>query len=60
MATSLPRPALKPAFSMGPAVYDDVSPKLYPVAARSLSAHLDKLAAERRALELGGRWQLQG
>ena len=43
-----------------PAVYDDVSPKLYPVAARSLSAHLDKLSAERRALEQGGRWTLQG
>ena len=42
-----------------PAVYDDVSPKLYPVAARSLSAHLGKLAAERRALETGGRWRLQ-
>jgi glyoxylase-like metal-dependent hydrolase (beta-lactamase superfamily II) len=42
-----------------PAVYDDVSPKLYPVAARSLSAHLGKLAAERRALETAGRWQLQ-
>ena len=43
-----------------PAVYDDVSPRLYPVAARSLSAHLEKLAAERRALEQSGRWQLQG
>lgn len=43
-----------------PAVYEDVSPRLYPVAARSLSAHLDKLAAERRAAETGGRWKLQG
>ena len=43
-----------------PAVYEDVSPKLYPVAARSLAAHLDKLAAERRALEQDGRWRLKG
>jgi len=42
-----------------PAVYDDVSPKLFPVAARSLVAHLGKLAAERRAVESAGRWQLQ-
>jgi glyoxylase-like metal-dependent hydrolase (beta-lactamase superfamily II)/8-oxo-dGTP pyrophosphatase MutT (NUDIX family) len=31
-----------------PAVYDDVPAKLHPVAARSLSAHLGKLVAERR------------
>ncbi len=43
-----------------PAVYDDVSPKLYPVAARSLSAHLDKLIADKRALALDGRWRLAG
>jgi glyoxylase-like metal-dependent hydrolase (beta-lactamase superfamily II)/8-oxo-dGTP pyrophosphatase MutT (NUDIX family) len=42
-----------------PAVYHDVSPKLYPVAARSLTAHLDKLAAEHRATEQDGRWRLQ-
>ncbi|HXZ91710.1 MAG TPA: MBL fold metallo-hydrolase [Burkholderiales bacterium] len=29
-----------------PAVYDDVHPRLHPVAARSLTAHLHKLAAE--------------
>ncbi len=32
-----------------PAVYDDVSPRLYPVASRSLLAHLLKLQAEGRA-----------
>ena len=32
-----------------PAVYDDVPPRLHPMAARSLSAHLDKLLAEGRA-----------
>ncbi|MEO8203558.1 MAG: MBL fold metallo-hydrolase [Betaproteobacteria bacterium] len=42
-----------------PAVYADVSPKLHGVAARSLSAHLGKLSAERRALESEGRWRLQ-
>ena len=42
-----------------PAVYEDVSPKLYPVAARSLSAHLGKLALERRAVESNGRWRLE-
>jgi glyoxylase-like metal-dependent hydrolase (beta-lactamase superfamily II)/8-oxo-dGTP pyrophosphatase MutT (NUDIX family) len=41
-----------------PEVYADVSPRLYPVAARSLSAHLDKLIAERRALLQDGRWRL--
>jgi len=37
-------------------VYDDVSPKLHPVAMRSLTAHLDKLAAEGRARHASGRY----
>ena len=41
-----------------PQVYEDVSAKLYPVAARSLSAHLEKLAAERTATMLDGQWRL--
>ena len=41
-----------------PEVYADVSPKLHPVAARSLTAHLGKLSAEQRAVEQNGRWQL--
>ncbi len=41
-----------------PEVYADVSPKLYPVAARSLSAHLDKLTTEHRALMQDGQWRL--
>jgi glyoxylase-like metal-dependent hydrolase (beta-lactamase superfamily II) len=41
-----------------PDVYDDVSPKLHPVAARSLSAHLDKLVAEGRARQASGRYIL--
>ncbi len=39
-------------------VYDDVSPKLHPVALRSLSAHLDKLVAEGRARQTAGRYIL--
>ena len=37
--------------------YDDVDPILHPVARRSLTAHLVKLAVEGRAREdVGGRW----
>jgi glyoxylase-like metal-dependent hydrolase (beta-lactamase superfamily II)/8-oxo-dGTP pyrophosphatase MutT (NUDIX family) len=39
-------------------VYDDVSPKLHPVAMRSLNAHLDKLVAEGRARQAAGRYIL--
>ena len=39
-------------------VYDDVAPRLHGVALRSLSAHLEKLAAEGRAHAAGGRWSL--
>jgi glyoxylase-like metal-dependent hydrolase (beta-lactamase superfamily II)/8-oxo-dGTP pyrophosphatase MutT (NUDIX family) len=39
-----------------PAVYDEVSARLYPVAARSLLAHLIKLKGEGRADEVRGRW----
>ena len=41
-----------------PVVYADVPPKLHPVASRSLSAHLDKLVADARALQQDGRWRL--
>ena len=41
-----------------PFAYDDVDPILYPVAKRSLTAHLLKLRDEQRAAEdAGGRWQ---
>jgi len=46
-----------------PVVYDDVSPKLHPVARRSLHAHLIKLARDARVRENGGFWEcfdLQG
>jgi glyoxylase-like metal-dependent hydrolase (beta-lactamase superfamily II)/8-oxo-dGTP pyrophosphatase MutT (NUDIX family) len=41
-----------------PDVYDDVSPKLHPVAMRSLTAHLDKLVAEGRVRQASGRYIL--
>jgi len=41
-----------------PDVYDDVSPKLHPVAIRSLTAHLDKLVAEGRARQASGSYIL--
>ena len=40
-----------------PAVYDDVSARLYPVASRSLLAHLIKLKEEGRAEESGAGWR---
>ncbi len=39
-------------------VYADVPAKLHPMAMRSLTAHLLKLQAERRAREAEGRWSL--
>lgn len=39
-----------------PVAYDDVPEKLFPVARRSLHAHLVKLAREGRAREAGERW----
>jgi glyoxylase-like metal-dependent hydrolase (beta-lactamase superfamily II) len=39
-------------------VYDEVSPRLHPVAMRSLAAHLDKLVAEGRARLASGRYIL--
>jgi glyoxylase-like metal-dependent hydrolase (beta-lactamase superfamily II)/8-oxo-dGTP pyrophosphatase MutT (NUDIX family) len=41
-----------------PEVYDDVSPKLFPAAMRSLTAHLDKLVAEGRVRQASGRYIL--
>ncbi len=41
-----------------PVVYDDVAPRVHPVASRSLLAHLIKLKDERRVSELQGNWRL--
>ena len=40
-----------------PAVYDDVAPRLYPVASRSLLAHLLKLESEGRVRASQGNWR---
>jgi recombination protein RecT len=39
-----------------PLAYDDVRPGLYPVAMRSLLAHLEKLESDGRATRSGTRW----
>ena len=41
-----------------PVVYDDVQARLYPVASRSLLAHLIKLKTEGRVQEAQGRWSI--
>jgi glyoxylase-like metal-dependent hydrolase (beta-lactamase superfamily II) len=42
-----------------PLVYDDVSPRLHPVARRSLHAHLIKLARDGRVGEIDGLWKVR-
>jgi len=41
-----------------PLVYDDVPARIHRVAARSLTAHLDKLVAEGAVRAAGGRFAL--
>jgi glyoxylase-like metal-dependent hydrolase (beta-lactamase superfamily II) len=41
-----------------PHAYDDVDPRLLPVAARSLLAHLDKLRTDGVAVDADGHWAL--
>jgi glyoxylase-like metal-dependent hydrolase (beta-lactamase superfamily II)/8-oxo-dGTP pyrophosphatase MutT (NUDIX family) len=41
-----------------PTVYDDVPPRLHPMALRSLAAHLGKLRSDGTAREAEGRWAL--
>jgi glyoxylase-like metal-dependent hydrolase (beta-lactamase superfamily II) len=40
-----------------PRVYTDVNPNLYQLAERSLLAHLEKLAADGKAVVKQGRWR---
>jgi len=40
-----------------PLVYDDVAPRVHPVARRSLHAHLLKLQRDARVTEQGGGWR---
>lgn len=42
-----------------PLVYDDVPPRIHPVARRSLHAHVLKLRDEGRAVEEGDNWRLR-
>ena len=41
-----------------PAAYDDVDPRMLPVAARSLLAHLNKLRSDGAAVETEGHWRV--
>ncbi|MBI3043204.1 MAG: MBL fold metallo-hydrolase [Betaproteobacteria bacterium] len=41
-----------------PLVYDDVSPRIHPVARRSLHAHLIKLSRDGRVAEENERWRM--
>jgi glyoxylase-like metal-dependent hydrolase (beta-lactamase superfamily II) len=41
-----------------PVVYDDVAPRVHPVARRSLHAHLIKLEREGKASESAGAWKI--
>ena len=43
---------------MLPLVYDDVPPRVHGIAARSLTAHLQKLVADGAVRERGGRYSL--
>lgn len=43
-----------------PLAYDDVNERLYPVAKRSLHAHLIKLVEDGRAVETGDQWSPKG
>lgn len=47
-----------PAEALLAAVYADVPTRMFPMALRSLTAHLLKLRAESRVLEQDGRWAL--
>jgi len=58
VAAALKRRGAATLEELVPDVYDDVSPKLHPVAMRSLTAHLDKLVADGRARQASGRYIL--
>ncbi len=58
VAAALKRRGAATLEELVPDVYDDVSPKLHPVAMRSLTAHLDKLVADGRVRQAAGRYIL--
>ncbi len=53
---TLPRQQPEDLSTLVGRVYDDVDPRLHPLAQRSLLAHLLKLAAEGRAIRVADRW----
>ena len=52
--------ARRPPRRCSPQVYDDVPPRMHPVAMRSLIAHLLKLRDDAAVDEADGRWVLRG
>jgi glyoxylase-like metal-dependent hydrolase (beta-lactamase superfamily II)/8-oxo-dGTP pyrophosphatase MutT (NUDIX family) len=54
---ALPRHGHAAIEDLVPLVYDDVPPQKHRAAARSLLAHLIKLKADGRAIEVDGRWR---
>jgi len=60
VADAIARLGAPSAAELLPVVYDDVHPRIHPVAARSLAAHLEKLVAEGAVRAHGGRYSLAG
>jgi glyoxylase-like metal-dependent hydrolase (beta-lactamase superfamily II)/8-oxo-dGTP pyrophosphatase MutT (NUDIX family) len=58
VATALGRRAEATLEEILPEVYDDVPARMHPIAARSLSAHLEKLVSEERVRVSGSRYAL--
>lgn len=54
---ALPRGAATTSEALLPLAYDDTPEAMYPIAARSLQAHLDKLVADRRVAEHDGAYR---
>ena len=48
-----------PLEALLPVVYNDVPPRMHPMALRSLKAHAGKLKADGVADEADGRWALK-
>ncbi len=60
VADALERNGPCPLETLLPVVYDDVDKSLHPMAAKSLLAHLLKLATDGRARRAGDDWHLTG
>jgi glyoxylase-like metal-dependent hydrolase (beta-lactamase superfamily II)/8-oxo-dGTP pyrophosphatase MutT (NUDIX family) len=57
VATALNARGRAPAHDLVPVAYADVAPVLYPIAERSLLAHLVKLEADGRVRAVGDQWE---